>query len=456
MTEYRAAMRDAVANALTVHLQRSDRQEDICFGLYRLGTGETSSTALLFKVVLPDEGDRNVHGNASFNACYLERVLGIAARQECGVVLLHSHPLGRGWQGMSADDVKAECGIAPAVYGATSLPLLGMTQAGDDVWSARFWVREGFRKFARCDCSRVRIVGRRFHVDFNDLLDAPPSPTTRQTRTVSAWGDIRQSELARLRVGVVGAGSVGGVVAEGLARMGVQRITTIDFDIIEDHNLDRLTYANGSDVGELKVDALHGYLELAATGERLELRKIPQGIGHSDAIKAALDCDVLFSCVDRPLGRHILNQIAYAHLIPVVDGGIAIRRNRSGMLAAADWRAHVVAPERACLRCLGQYEFGMVQAEREGTLDDPAYIESLPEGHPLKARQNVFAFSVACASRQLLQFLSMALEPLGLNRFGAEHYHFVGDFWEPKAWPRCRENCPIERLTAEGDRHLIQ
>lgn len=441
---------------LSLFLQRSDGQEDTCFGMYAPSTGAERFSAVLQEVLWPNSGDRNVHGNTSFNPEYLARALFEASEKGLGIVLMHSHPLGRGWQGMSEDDIDAESGIAPSVFGATGLPLLGLTQAGDFTWSGRFWERIGVRQYQRLDCTNVRAVGERFKISFNQYLCPAPVITPQQIRTVSAWGETKQADIARLRVGIVGAGSVGGIVAESLARTGVQRITTIDFDHVEDHNLDRLTYASGGDIGKVKVACLADYLGSVATSHYFDVLSIPKSLAEKEAQAAALDCDVLFSCVDRPWGRHLLNQISLAHGIPVVDGGIAARTNRSGELAAADWRSHVVAPSRACMRCLGQYDLGWVQAEREGSLDNPRYIAGLPDGHPLKARQNVSAFALACASRLLLQFISMVVEPLGENCFGAEHYHFVGDYWEPKSSPVCDHDCPLNAVVGRGDLHEIQ
>ena len=75
-----------------------------------------------------------------------------------------------------------------------------------------------------------------------------------------------------------------------------------------------------------------------------------------------------------------------------------------------------------------------MQAEREGLLDDPNYIAGLSNDHPLKMRENVFAFSMACASMQMLQMLALTIDPLGQPNPGAQLYHFVGNITEPPAF----------------------
>ena len=239
---YSVALPGPVDEEAQAHLIRRDRQEDLCFALWNPSRGRDRTSALVQRLILPAQGECNVHGNASFEPGYFERALTEAAAAGAGLALLHSHPRGRGWQGMSEDDVAAEQGHAAAVQGATGLPFVGLTLSGlDRAWSARFWERTAPRAYKRRDCGSVRVVGDQLTLTFMDRLAPPPSSTKAQTRTVSTWGERRQKDLARLRIGVVGAGSVGGFVAEALARTGFEDVIVVDFDLIKEKNLARLS-----------------------------------------------------------------------------------------------------------------------------------------------------------------------------------------------------------------------
>src|SRR5437660_12694374 len=130
---YSAAIPTPVHDRAAGHLVRPDGQEDLCFGLWFPSQGKGRLTALVQNLVLPRQGERRVHGNASFLPNYFERALGAAVAAGAGLAFLHSHPA-PGWQGMSRDDVVAEEGHAAAARGATGLPLLGLTAGNDGAW----------------------------------------------------------------------------------------------------------------------------------------------------------------------------------------------------------------------------------------------------------------------------------------------------------------------------------
>lgn len=440
----------AVNAELLQHLLRTSGEEDLAFALWTPSHGAERTTALIHTVILPDDGDRQVHGNVSFNPQFFERVLERAASSGCGIAFLHSH-LGPGWQGMSDDDVIAERRMAGAATTVTGVPLVGLTAGTDGTWSARMWFRAAGRRYDRTWCSSVRVVGARLSVSFNDDLVPPAKYREQFRRTRTVWGEAGHRHLARLRVGIVGLGSVGMAVAESLARSGIERFTLLDFDEVQTHNLDRLQGAdNARDVGRLKISLARALIERSATAERVDVREIPYSIVEEAGYRAGLDCDVVFSCVDRPRARQILNHIAYAHLIPVIDGGIAVRF-RDGRFVGAEWQAQTVAPGQPCLECLGAFDSGDVDTERNGLLEDPTYLQGLPRDHRLRQSENVYPFSVNLASMEVLHLVGLAGELPQVASFGAQRVHFVAGIMESDRSLKCRPGCGIDELVASGD-----
>jgi len=445
------------------HLLRKDGQEDLCFALWYPSRGKIRTSALISSIIFPHRNDRQVHGNASFNPSYFERSLGMALEKGAGLAFMHSHP-GPGWQDMSPDDIEAESGRAAATQAATGLPLVGLTLANDHSWSGRFWEKVEPKLYQRKWCETVRVIGDDgLVVTFMDKMLPPPKFRWRLHRTISAWGLERQQKLARLKIGVVGLGSVGSIVAEGLARLGVQSIKLIDFDSIEEVNLDRILHSRDDNIGQAKVSVIAEAIKKSATAKDFRVAQVEYSVVEKNGFREILDCDLLFSCVDRPWPRSLLNQVSFAHLIPVIDGGINVTTKENGTIKAADWKAHAILHGRRCLECLGQYDPGLVQAEREGYFDDPSYIKTLNVNHPIRQNQNVFTFGLDTASLELLQMLSIVISPLGISDLGEFNYHFVSGFLDANEAMVCKEGCPYPGIVARGDnleyipigRHMI-
>ena len=447
--EISVAMTADVDAVLADHVHKDADQEDLTFAYWKPGVGLHRYTAVLTRLVLPREGDRVLQGNVAFYPQYLLRALA-EVPEGSGIAFLHGHPKA-GWQAMSEDDIVAERDrLAGQVAGRTGLPLLGLTRGTDGAWSGRIWLRNGPRSYSRKDVRSVRVVGTELSVTFH-----PDEPVVRssdsQVATLSVWGGAAQQRLVRTRVGIVGLGSVGSLVSESLSRMGLRRLTLIDFDKIEQRNLDRTLGTTQEDVDAeaLKVDVAARTARNSATSCDLDLRRVPHSLLSAEGLSAALDCDVLFSCVDRPWPRHVLNTIAYSHLIPVIDGGIMAKVKPDGTPQHVAWRIHSVGPDHACMVCLGALRRSDVALDMAGKLDDPEYIAGLSEeDKAVVSRRNVFPFSMSVASHEVLQFVGLVTGMSRIGGVGPQTYDAFPGAMKVDRGRNCSDDCEFAELTA--------
>ena len=255
---HRVVIREAIHRELAGHLLsgfvEGPWQEEACLALWHRGDGLDRYTGIVNRVLLPGDDDRDLHGNVTVRGRYLNRAVDQAVQSEAGVAVLHSHPAS-GWQAMSGMDDRTERRIIAPLVRETGLPLLGLTMGMDECWSARFWQEPELGRIVPAHCTDVRHVGTR-HSRADWAPGAYPTYHRRRRlrRTLDSWGIEAQARLARTHVCVVGAGSVGSIVLESLGRIGVERITIIDPDEVEEHNLDRLIFADGRCVGLRKAD----------------------------------------------------------------------------------------------------------------------------------------------------------------------------------------------------------
>lgn len=57
---------------------------------------------------------------------------------------------------------------------------------------------------------------------------------------------------------------------------------------------------------------------------------MPNSIATSDAVEAACEADVLFSCVETAEGRHVVDRLASACGMPLFDVGVSIPTRQEG------------------------------------------------------------------------------------------------------------------------------
>ena len=167
-------------------------------------------------------------------------------------------------------------------------------------------------------------------------------------------------------------------------------------------------------------------------------------------MKLALDHDIVFSCVDSPWARAVLNAMAYTDLIPVIDGGIRIDTFPDGRMRNAIWRSHVIRPQRPCMSCSRQLDLAEVPLDKQGLLKSPEYIAGSGRA-AAPSNPNVAPLSVNVASGQLAQYVSFSVAPAGLGDPGPLRYSLNSHFLEHLG-DNTRPHCPVEQEEGAGDR----
>ena len=451
---HRVILREVLHRQLADHLlsglRRGGLQQEACLALWRPGDGFNRYTGILDDVVLPEHGDRDLHGNVTVHGGYLNRVLDRALKANAGVAVLHSHP-GPGWQALSGMDDDTERNIVAPFIRETGLPLLGLTMGSDGTWSARFWQEFGRGCITPAHCTDVRRVGpRRTRADWAPRAYPPYARRPSLVRTIDSWGIDAQARLARTHVCVVGAGSVGSIVLECLARTGFEQITVIDPDLVEDRNLDRLIYADRHCLGLPKTELAAAHLRRVATARRPVVRPVPLSIRTERAYRLASDADVIVCCVDNAEAREVLNHLAYANCLPLIDGGVLVESRER--LLSAKWRVHLIGPDMQCLRCRGQYTSGNARDERMGIRRHGRYInDDAPDGP--EPGQNTIAFCNIVAAEQTRMLVRYAIgedwwhdEASTAGQWALEH-RFVEAETEPFEHPgRCVASCEFSHV----------
>ncbi|MFQ6061508.1 MAG: ThiF family adenylyltransferase [Thermoplasmata archaeon] len=163
------------------------------------------------------------------------------------------------------------------------------------------------------------------------------------------------SRLSGKRAIIVGVGGLGALTAEILARVGMGELVLMDYDELEEANLNRLIYSIDQ-VGMPKVDALREHLLKANPDVRITTYPydITDGKGFDAFLQEMERCDIVFGCVDTFQVRLFINSRAVKSRKPFIDGGAS----NDGI----DGSVHIVIPgETACYRC----NRPLVREERE-------------------------------------------------------------------------------------------
>ena len=166
--------------------------------------------------------------------------------------------------------------------------------------------------------------------------------------------------LESKRVLIVGAGSVGSVLAQHLVRAGILELTVWDFDHVAESNLCRTVYTE-ADIDKAKVEALAAHLEAVRSGTSIAAEAIDVSELDDEQLTERLErFDLVIATTDHPETQARLGMLTY-HRVPALFIGVYAKGTGGEVL-------FTLPDETACYHCvLGAIRAGARRPDRGQT-----------------------------------------------------------------------------------------
>ena len=133
-------------------------------------------------------------------------------------------------------------------------------------------------------------------------------------------GVVGQQRLKNARVLVIGAGGLGSPTLLYLAAAGVGTLGIVDFDTVDESNLQRQIIHGSSDVGRLKVDSARD--SIAEINPFVSVRTHETRLDTDNAVALFGDYDLIIDGSDNFATRYLVNDAAVLAHKPYVWGSI--------------------------------------------------------------------------------------------------------------------------------------
>lgn len=156
-------------------------------------------------------------------------------------------------------------------------------------------------------------------------------------------GQDGQEKLATARIGLVGCGALGSMIATHLVRAGIGFLRMVDSDHAELHNLHRQLLYNEDDVAHRVPKAEAAAAHLRRVNSAVTVEPVVARVDPGNLPEFADGLDLLLDGTDNFSTRFAMNEYAVRRGMPWVYGGVI---GTSGMSMT------IMPGEGPCLRCL--------------------------------------------------------------------------------------------------------
>lgn len=165
----------------------------------------------------------------------------------------------------------------------------------------------------------------------------------RQT-SIHEIGKFGQEKLKQSKVLIVGAGGIGHPLGTYLAAAGIGKLTIIDFDKVEQSNLNRQIFFHLDDIGKNKSEVLAQ--KLSKQNPFIEIQSIVSKLNAENAKTLIEQNDLVVDCTDNFATKFLLHDSCWALKKDLVQGSVY---QFEGQIQVFNFS---LENDKGCLRCL--------------------------------------------------------------------------------------------------------
>ncbi len=435
-------------DVLMAHLFPDDHDEH--GGVLLAGVSETEGQTSLHvrEVHLAEEGTDYVPGKIGYRALaprFIHRLITRARDERLAYLAVHNHGSDQEVGFSSIDLASHKRGYPALLQIAHGMPV-GALVFGHRSVQADVWLSNE----NRLEIEHLAVIGNRIQrLTSTRRRELGELPDT-YDRQIRMFGKRGQAELAGCRVGIIGLGGIGSMVAEYLSRLGVGEFFLVDGDYVEESNLSRI-------VGASPWDALHHESKVGVAqrlilqaNQHAKIHLIADDVAKESVAKTLRLCDYLFLAADSMRARLVFNALIHQYLIPGVQLGSKVRADSEGSLVEVMSANRPVRPGRGCLWCNQLIDPEQLAKEAKTDEERKAQAYGVEEPNPSVISLNAIS-SAHAVNDFLLNYLNLRPEREELYY---EHFHCLKgkqSLVVPRFDPDCPECSPAGMRYGRGD-----
>ncbi len=177
------------------------------------------------------------------------------------------------------------------------------------------------KQFGKIGMRRSIVIKSKYHFEIMEPLTSNERERYSRMISLPEMGEKAIINLKKAKVLVIGAGGLGSATIPGLAAAGVGYLGIVEFDKVENSNLQRQLLYSPSDIGKEKLEIASQ--KVRQLNPKIHLEKFSARIDETNCNKIIERFDLVLDCTDNFPTRYLINDTCASLIKPLIYASVS-------------------------------------------------------------------------------------------------------------------------------------